>query len=508
MKVEPRQQYLHGAYGGFANTQVDFKLEVRTSFTPGPIDYQADLSLQVCHCGWTKLTSFRGLRIHQGKKGCTEKRLRVPKKEQYHQEDRRKPPARERVIVKEEVSRPPRMSSSSAAAAAFTVKEEYKSPPALHPRSSRGAPRSSSAHQPVDFSILSQVNRPARKRSVAAQKKIPRQASQKTDIEDLFNYFETTAARIKEEPKSPFAPSDPPLQRTLKTESVQQLQDFSGVQVQRSYREPPAAPAVRPKERSRRDPTLALAGGSFRQLPPVTDPGHEEDQLYVQVNMSVREDAATPALVPVGKTDRRSASTRLRGGKNETGKTPCEKSLPSFTRQKAPASPTTATDAVEENKPRACRKTDSLGAGTSPPATRMKQPRLTPAFTPPQHSLKKPKDTKAGHQLEDFPAAEQVNTSSIEEEHPSAPTVVPVKRRDSASLTGKQETPERSSAGQGNAGQELTQVKTAVREKPATPPAVPFRKKTNQKSSKSPLFQETLNYSQEMEGSDGEHVED
>ncbi|XP_076018623.1 uncharacterized protein LOC143010265 isoform X2 [Genypterus blacodes] len=33
--------------------------------------FNADLSIQVCHCGWSKVTTYQGLRTHQGKMGCT-----------------------------------------------------------------------------------------------------------------------------------------------------------------------------------------------------------------------------------------------------------------------------------------------------------------------------------------------------------------------------------------------------------------------------------------------------
>ncbi|XP_017162940.1 E3 ubiquitin-protein ligase TRIM21-like isoform X2 [Poecilia reticulata] len=36
------------------------------------------MSLQVCHCGWSKHTTYHGLRIHQGKKGCTPKGMHIP----------------------------------------------------------------------------------------------------------------------------------------------------------------------------------------------------------------------------------------------------------------------------------------------------------------------------------------------------------------------------------------------------------------------------------------------
>uniref|UniRef100_A0A3P8WI22 B30.2/SPRY domain-containing protein n=2 Tax=Cynoglossus semilaevis TaxID=244447 RepID=A0A3P8WI22_CYNSE len=39
-----------------------------TSFT---LDPSSDISLQTCYCGWSKLTTYHGLRTHQGKMGCT-----------------------------------------------------------------------------------------------------------------------------------------------------------------------------------------------------------------------------------------------------------------------------------------------------------------------------------------------------------------------------------------------------------------------------------------------------
>ncbi|XP_042070706.1 E3 ubiquitin-protein ligase TRIM39 isoform X3 [Haplochromis burtoni] len=41
------------------------------------------MSLQVCHCGWSKTTSYQGLRVHQGKMGCTPKGMRIPEHEQF-----------------------------------------------------------------------------------------------------------------------------------------------------------------------------------------------------------------------------------------------------------------------------------------------------------------------------------------------------------------------------------------------------------------------------------------
>ncbi|KAL7375871.1 hypothetical protein ABVT39_025790 [Epinephelus coioides] len=42
------------------------------------------MSLQVCGCcGWSKVTTYQGLRIHQGKMGCTPKGMHIPESQQY-----------------------------------------------------------------------------------------------------------------------------------------------------------------------------------------------------------------------------------------------------------------------------------------------------------------------------------------------------------------------------------------------------------------------------------------
>lgn len=40
------------------------------------------MNVQVCHCGWTKRTTYHGLRVHQGMMGCTPKGMRIPQSEQ------------------------------------------------------------------------------------------------------------------------------------------------------------------------------------------------------------------------------------------------------------------------------------------------------------------------------------------------------------------------------------------------------------------------------------------
>ncbi|XP_036968072.1 uncharacterized protein LOC119027207 [Acanthopagrus latus] len=43
-----------------------------------------DRRRRVCHCGWTKETTYHGLRIHQGRMGCTPKGRRIPESEQAY----------------------------------------------------------------------------------------------------------------------------------------------------------------------------------------------------------------------------------------------------------------------------------------------------------------------------------------------------------------------------------------------------------------------------------------
>lgn len=43
------------------------------------------MSLQVCHCcGWTKVTTHHGLRVHQGRMGCTPTGTRIAEPQQQY----------------------------------------------------------------------------------------------------------------------------------------------------------------------------------------------------------------------------------------------------------------------------------------------------------------------------------------------------------------------------------------------------------------------------------------
>ncbi|XP_060886786.1 uncharacterized protein LOC132958164 isoform X3 [Labrus mixtus] len=69
-------------YEGSAQRDINFNRGVHNLTTETAADY-SDKSQQICDCGWTKWTTDRGLKIHQGRKGCTPKGLRIPQSDQH-----------------------------------------------------------------------------------------------------------------------------------------------------------------------------------------------------------------------------------------------------------------------------------------------------------------------------------------------------------------------------------------------------------------------------------------
>ncbi|XP_054864025.1 uncharacterized protein LOC111576698 [Amphiprion ocellaris] len=262
------QQYLQDFVGAPA-IQLDVKLEVRTSIKTDTTDYYSDLSLQVCHCGWSKMTTYQGLRIHQGKMGCTPKGMRIPKEEQYKWNEQQEAEAdhrkmAERVVVKKESLSPRRSSSTNSAA---TTVQEGHMPPSVPARSSsRRSTKSNSDQQ--QFSSLHQVNRPLREYPTPTyperDKKIKRQTSSRNTDSRAVEYCSIDsntgyAATVKEEPKPPFAVSQPSFRRDTKSMSRQNLQDLStNAQMNRDVKEPPTlVPVVRPKQKHRESQTFS-----------------------------------------------------------------------------------------------------------------------------------------------------------------------------------------------------------------------------------------------------------
>ncbi|XP_044038931.1 uncharacterized protein LOC122869735 isoform X2 [Siniperca chuatsi] len=118
VKVEKSEQQHMWGNVAFTNNQKDPKLDVYTSIKTDTSDYYPDMSLQVCHCGWSKVTTYHGLRTHQGKMGCT-KGVRIPKREQYNwtnqweEVDQRKHQPAKRMTVKKEVKELAQMFSAT-----------------------------------------------------------------------------------------------------------------------------------------------------------------------------------------------------------------------------------------------------------------------------------------------------------------------------------------------------------------------------------------------------------
>ncbi|KAM6960138.1 uncharacterized protein LKV04_021743 [Tautogolabrus adspersus] len=79
---ESRQQYMLGQ-SGLKTYQNDFNRGVpKVTMTETAADYSGR-SQQVCFCGWSKWTTYHGLRTHQGRKGCTPKGMRIPQSDQH-----------------------------------------------------------------------------------------------------------------------------------------------------------------------------------------------------------------------------------------------------------------------------------------------------------------------------------------------------------------------------------------------------------------------------------------
>ncbi|KAL6460670.1 hypothetical protein MHYP_G00306360 [Metynnis hypsauchen] len=65
--------------GPETTTSKDSTAQEDTSATSASFVTTADHKLQICSCGWRKVTSFWGLRIHQGKKRCLSKESQGPR---------------------------------------------------------------------------------------------------------------------------------------------------------------------------------------------------------------------------------------------------------------------------------------------------------------------------------------------------------------------------------------------------------------------------------------------
>ncbi|XP_031600258.1 nucleolar and coiled-body phosphoprotein 1-like isoform X6 [Oreochromis aureus] len=233
---DPPQHYTQ-SYVGHTKTQMDLRVDVRTSFKieTETTEY-SNVSLQVCHCGWNKLTTYQGLRIHQGKMGCTPKGVRIPKKEQYNWKNQWEEdteywkPAKKATVKEENFPESPSVYGYANSGATAIFKEEYKLTASAYTQHYSQRSRKSH-HQLQEHSTLPQVSRPAREPSAPSypgnavrpkekkvkQKTLSQIENSSTMAEylsvDLYRDYATTATKIKQEPKSPLATPQPSFQR-------------------------------------------------------------------------------------------------------------------------------------------------------------------------------------------------------------------------------------------------------------------------------------------------------
>ncbi|XP_041841558.1 muscle M-line assembly protein unc-89-like isoform X2 [Melanotaenia boesemani] len=469
--TEPEQQYMWG-YVGPPKVQVDLKVDVCSSFKTET----KDQSLQVCHCGWTKFTTYQGLRIHQGKMGCTPKGVRIPKKEQYNWEmcwedeaDYDKYPQTKRVNIKKEtLPEIPRMSNR---------RDEYKSSSMAPHRSSHRTTRSKSGQEKLSTHL--QVNRPVREHSVAAnpedgfclkKKNIKRQPLPENTLSgdmkgvwsaERYNDYTVTTVRTKEEPEDWFAAPDVSLQTTAKIKSRPWLQDYSP----EMYTETPTASAVRPKKRHQwaQTPSQGMVG----KHPPIihSEPDvqskdkQRQDQTFSLVNRSAREQPPSPPVVLPRKKDSLSLNINQEESDSKVERSVREQpSSPPVVLPRKKDAPAYVTERSErfsvqeiqnmlqrKNKMREDNsdiKPPGLGSENVLVSLRINSP-TTAAITEEKKSsfTPQPEDAKPDHQLQDFPAAEQAEhhhqhfqvNRSVREQLPSPP-VVPPKKKDSPLL--------------------------------------------------------------------------
>ncbi|XP_078131785.1 uncharacterized protein LOC144534033 [Sander vitreus] len=122
-------------------------------------DFSSDMSLQVCHCGWSKMTSYHGLRTHQGMMGCTPKGMRIQEIEQYRREE--SPPKDSRPInwitpVKKEITSS-NLTTPKMPADKETVLKMIKSMMENEQESLQTVTYSDQTHRALDFANGAQV---------------------------------------------------------------------------------------------------------------------------------------------------------------------------------------------------------------------------------------------------------------------------------------------------------------------------------------------------------------
>ncbi|KAM4565192.1 uncharacterized protein V3H82_014260 isoform 2-T2 [Fundulus diaphanus] len=413
--AEPQQQDMWG-FTGQKTLYMSYKLDVPTTI-------KSDASLQICHCGWTQVTSYHGLRVHQGKMGCTPKGARIPKEEQKAwgdywkpQVDEKKPPELKKLNKKHEYfPEKPRMRKLRNPAAAATVKTENN-------LRTCHATRSKPWHQSEEWSTPLKIS------------------EDYLNTGSCYNYA-TAGPAVKEEPKSPPAVSLQRYPDDCNGRSVHEFEDASPyLQINHRLKENPAVvfdkPAVQPEQQCR-------SVTDHPATPPV-DPHEEKESLLSTSEQETPKAQLLKEIQTCLEKFKIKREGKLRNispsdsaceinksvSKHPTAGPPVQprrKGLILLNRTPERAEKSSATDgAIFESKKDSKEEEVAQNAGAS---TRVSSPPANKSpFTTPPHPFKKPTDRKVA-------AAEQM--SSRASERPLAPPVVPPKRN-SRSFTVKQ----------------------------------------------------------------------
>ncbi|TKS93179.1 hypothetical protein D9C73_026834 [Collichthys lucidus] len=286
VKVEESQQLYTWGKPGFTSDLVQ-DAAIKTDTT--------GLSIQVCHCGWSKLTTYHGLRTHQGMMGCTLKGTRIREKEQYdwknqyEEVDQWKYQPPKRAIVKKEMADSRVMAENRSIGSrtnSATIKEEPESPSAIPQRPSQRTSNQTSGRQVQELSTGVQVNR-----SVGEYPVIPPQVTAAQPKKK--DHKNQTVSQSVPDSTSTNTQANSAAAQTEKKEDPKLHEaawsDFSaGIKVKRLNMECPTtypATVVRPKEKHREEHTL------LQNVPVLPSTNSEE---VVKIKEEPKSPFATP----------------------------------------------------------------------------------------------------------------------------------------------------------------------------------------------------------------------
>ncbi|XP_026018474.1 uncharacterized protein LOC113019145 isoform X4 [Astatotilapia calliptera] len=440
---DPPQHYTQ-SYVGHTKTQMDLRLDVCTSFKIETTEY-SNLSLQVCHCGWNKVTTYKGLRIHQGKMGCTPKGVRIPQKEQYNWKNQWEEdteywkPAKKAIVKQENFPESPSVYGYANSGATAIFKEEYKLTASAYTQHYSQRARKSQ-HQLQEHSTLPQVSRPAREPSAppypgnvvrpkekkVKQKTLSQIEHSSTMVEylsvDLCRDYATTATKIKQEPKSPLHTTPQP---SFQRASRRLLQEFPpGLEVQRSLppTPPPREQTVLPMKKDSREQTQI--NRPARQPSAPSYPGNivrPKKKKVKQQTFSQTEDSREVAGYQSNDccADYPTTTTKIK----EEPKSPLATPQPSFQRATSVQQQEVPLEAAVmlKNQERKDQTQNSPGpaktSSSNSSAATFREDEYESAASA-QRSTQRANNSKSDHQLYEFPTLPQVTAPARE---PSAP---------------------------------------------------------------------------------------